>query len=150
MWLTDSSIMQWVRICLEDPSERCDVRWPVHSMTFSYPAQQPASQTGGQNGFEQTKKTPLWQEKKKGGSLKGTKQTFNSHNKDKVKRTRAVKKSAVEGCHSRQSLWDVQQRKYSVTVLSLRHVQSFRGKNKRTQRLNKLSYSGVCGKHNSR
>lgn len=90
------------------------------------------------------KENPLWHEKK--GSLKGTKQTFNSHNKDKVKRTRAVKKSAVEGCHSRQSLRDVQQRKYSAAVLSpLRHVQSFRGRNKRTQRLNKLFILGYVG-----
>lgn len=50
---------------------------------------------------------------KKYRSLKGTKQTFNRHDEDKVKRTTAVKTSAVEGCQSKQSLGDVQQRKYS-------------------------------------
>lgn len=44
-------------------------------------------------------------------SVKGAKQTSNRDNKDKVKRTTAVKKSAIEGCQSKQCPRDEQQRK---------------------------------------
>lgn len=85
------------------------------------------------------KKKQAWKEQK----------TLNRHNKVnksiKSKEQQLSKKSAIEGCQSKQSLRDVQQRKNSASVLSLRQIQFFGGNNKRTKTLNKLLILGNVG-----
>lgn len=81
------------------------MRRPKHPVTSSPSAQQPVSHE------EQKKKAPR-------GAESGTKQTSN-HNKYTVRRITPVKetnerKSAVEACQSKQSLGDVQHRKYQL------------------------------------
>lgn len=111
-------------------------------------ASQSVSQSWRQNGFTLTKKPLMagWKREREREAWKGTKQTFSNHNKDGVKRTTAVRKSATKSCQSKQAL---RRRWEEKILLSLRHIQFFRGKNKRMKTVKKAVDAGLCGKHSA-
>lgn len=114
---------------LYSESERRDVCWLMHSMTFSPPAQQPASHSVSNKGkmdLSRQRKALMAQKR----SLKWTKQTFNSHNKDKVKRIRAVKKI----CHRGLSVKTTPQRPATEKILCCRLVtQTYNSSERKTK-----------------